>query len=199
MDNFPKTLAEAQLCLAKVKLWALVAAIAALVVLGFYALEGWRYWQAWDQSRVMTNQIQQITDKLNQEPPEVEISDGQLDLRQRRLAYFENMFSQSDVSRLIGIVSATSWDSGVELPSISVGDPDYVVVGETKYRTQSMSLSAQGDVKDIYQFLANLQRELPIVSVPKISMAEPGPDSTSQIQLIFYLQPETISDEEAAN
>ncbi len=96
MDNFPKTLAEAQLCLAKVKPWALIAAITALVVVGFYSLEGWRFWQAWDQSRVMTGQIQQINSKLNREPPTVEISDGQLDLRQQRLEYFENMFNQAD-------------------------------------------------------------------------------------------------------
>ena len=199
MDNFPKTLAEAQLYLSKVKPWALVAAIVALMVLGFYSVEGWRYWQAWDQSRVMTNQIQQISAKLNQELPEVEISDGELDLRQRRLDYFEDMFKQSDISRLISIVSTTSWDSGVELPSISVGDPAFQEVGKTRYRTQSMSLSAQGDVRDIYRFLANLQQELPVLSVPKISISEPGPDSTAQIELVFYLQPETISDEEAAN
>ncbi len=199
MDNFPKTLAEAQLYLAKVKPWAFVAAFAALVVFGFYSLEGWRYWRAWDQSRVMTEQIEQITAKLSQETPEVEVSDGELDLRQRRLAYFEDQFNQSDNSRLIGIVSTTSWDSGVELPSISIGDPAYQEVGKTRYRTQSMSLSAQGDVNDIYQFLTNLQRELPILSVPEISISEPGDDSTSQIQLIFYLQPETITDEEAAN
>ena len=199
MDNFPKTLAEAQLCLSKVKPWVLIAAIAALVVVGFYSLEGWRFWQAWDQSRVMTGQIEKINAKLNREPPTVEMSDGQLDLRQQRLEYFENMFNQADLSQLIGVVSTTSWDSRVELPSISLGDPTYKEVGKTRYLTQSISLAAQGDVEDIYQFLSNLQEELPILAVPQISIAQPGPTSTSQIQLTFYLQPETISDEEAAN
>ncbi len=199
MDNFPKTLAEAKLCLAKVKPWVLIAAITALVVVGFYSLEGWRFWQAWDQSRVMTGQIEKINAKLNREPPTVEISDGQLDLRQQRLEYFENMFNQADLSQLIGVVSTTSWNSRVELPSISLGDPIYEDVGKTRYLTQSISLSAQGDVEDIYQFLSNLQQELPILAVPQISISEPGLTSTSQIQLTFYLQPETISDEEAAN
>ena len=147
----------------------------------------------------MTGQIEKINAKLIREPPTVEMSDGQLDLRQQRLEYFENMFNQADLSQLIGVVSTTSWDSRVELPSISLGDPTYEEVGKTRYLTQSISLSAQGDVEDIYKFLSNLQQELPILAVRQISIGEPGPTSTSQIQLTFYLQPETISDEEAAN
>ena len=199
MNNFPKTIEEAALYLNKVKLWALIAIVAAVIVVGFYSLTGWRYWHAWDQSRGMTSQIQRINAKLALEPPADEHSAKDLALNQSRLDYFESMYEHDDVSELIGIISTTSWDSGVELPSISAGDPLSKVIGNTRYQTQFLSLTAQGDVKDIYGFLSNLQEKLPALSVSNISVSEPGPTATSQIQLTFYLRPEAISEEEAAD
>ena len=140
MDNFPKTLAEAKLCLAKAKPWALVAAITALVVVGFYSLEGWRFWQAWDQSRVMTGQIEKINAKLNREPPTVEISDGQLDLRQQRLEYFENMFNQADLSQP-GVVdlSSVSLESDARLQFLQ---PDQVLLATITFTAIGPGTSA---------------------------------------------------------
>lgn len=199
MDRLPKNLAEARLYLKLVKPWAVIAAVAAMIVVGFYSLEGWRYWEAWNGSKEMKEQISRIRAKVDREIPKAEGAARDLDVQENRLEYFEEMFNDVDVSTLIGTVSTTSWETGVEVPAISVGDPSFQDIGSTRYLTQSLSLTARGDINDIYSFLSNLHTELPVLAVPNISISAPGPEATAQIQLTFYLQPEYNVQDEAAD
>ena len=199
MGNMANNLAEARLYLSKVKPWAVIAAICAMVLVGFYSLEGYRYWNAWSESTTMQSEIDRIQVKLSKISPEPETLAHNLEVKEQRLANLRRPFIHADVARLMGIVSKTSWDSGVDLSSISAGDPVFQDVDGLRYDTQVLTLTVQGDVHDIYRFLSALHQTVPVVAVPSISVANPGPASTSQIQLVFYLSPEQISDEEGAD
>ncbi len=199
MDAFPKNLTEARIYLSKLKAWAVIATLAAIIVVSFYSLEGWRYWQTWQESKVMNQQIDQISVKLQRANTMAEIAAGDLDLHQQRLEYLEEMFNQSDSNMLIGILSNISWDTGIELATITAGEPISDEIGSNRYTTQPISLDAQGDIEDIYHFMSVLQEKLPIVSVTNLNISSPGPDAKAQIQLMFYMSPEPITDTEGAN
>lgn len=199
MDNFPKNLAEVRVYLSKLKAWAVIATLTALLVVSFYSFEGWRYWQAWEESKLMSQQIDQINTKLNKGTSGIEVAAGDLDLHQQRLEYFESMFNESDSNSLIGILSNISWDTEIELPTISAGEPTFENIGPYRYKTQPISLAAQGDIEDIYRFVSTLQEELPIVSVTNLSISDPGEEAKAQIQLVFYISPQLIADAEGVN
>jgi hypothetical protein len=170
------------------------------VLLGFYTLQGMQFWEAWKQSRDMTAEVDRITRKLDRGVPDTERAVQDLELQQQRLEYLRSMFAYPDAARLIGIVSTTSWDTGVDLPSISAGDPLFKEAGGMEYRTQVLTLTSQAPVQDMYRFLASLHGKVKVVSVPSISIANPSGDAaTAQIQLIFYASPRPISDEEGAD
>ena len=180
----------------KAKPWAVIAALMAFVIVGFYTFEGWRYYQAWDQSNTMSRQITAITKKIDRGTPDVGQVSQNLELQEQRLAYFQGLFDYPDTGRLMGIVSETSWEENVDLPSISAADPIRKKVGSMEYITQSVTLNANGDIDNIYRFLAALQQRLQIVEYPNVSIANPGEEASAQIQLVFYLTPTVITDEE---
>lgn len=200
MQNLPKNLTEVREYLSRIRPWAAVAALGAAVLLGFYTLQGMQYWEAWEQSRDMSAEIDRIERKLDRGVPNTGRAVQDLELQQQRQAYLRSMFEYPDAARLIGIVSTTSWDTDVDLPSISAGDPLFKEVGGMEYRTQVLTLTSRGTVQDMYRFLATLHGKVKVVSVPTISIANPsGDEATAQIQLIFYLSPQSISDEKGAD
>jgi hypothetical protein len=200
MQNLPKNLTEVRVYLSRIRPWAAVAGLCAAVLLGFYTLQGIEYWEAWKQSRDMTVEIDRITSKLDRGVPNNERAVEDLALQQQRLEYLRSVFEYPDVARLMGIVSTTSWDTGVDLPSISAGDPLLKEVNGMEYRTQVLTLTARGPVRDMYRFLASLHEKVKVVSVPSISIANPsGDEASAQIQLIFYLSPQSISDKDGAD
>ena len=200
MSNFPKNLSEIRECLSRVKAWAAIAGLGAAVLLGFYTLQGLQYWEAWKGSRDMTAEIDRITRKLDRGLPNTEQTAQDLDVQQVKVEYLRAMFEYPDAARLIGLVSTTSWDTGVDLPAISAGDPVFKELGGMEYRTQVITLTARGSVQNLYRFLASLHEKVKVVSVPNISIANPsGDDATAQVQLIFYLSPQSISEEEGAD
>ena len=200
MQKFPKNLAELRECLSRIKPWAAIAGLFAAVLLGFYILQGLQYWEAWKESKDMTAEIDRITRKLDRGLPNTENATQNLAVQQERLAYLRSTFAYPDLARLIGLVSTTSWDTAVDLPSISAGDPQFEELDGIRYRTQNLTLTARGTVQDMYRFLTILHQKVKVVSTPNISLANIGStEATAQIHLVFYLSPQPISDEEGAD
>lgn len=195
----PKNVAELRLYLSRVKPWAAVAVLCALILAGYYSIQGMRYWQAWEESKTMTSEIQQITQKLdNRRPPLQETADG-LETQQQELEELHSLFDYPNVGQLMGIVSGTAWETQVDLPSIAAGDPAVKTIDGLQYRTQALSITLRGDTEAIYRFLSRLYEKVPVVSVPNMSIANPGNNATAQVQLVFYLSPEPTSDDEGAD
>jgi hypothetical protein len=152
-----------------------------------------------EESKVMTSEIQQITRKLNDGVPSLEQSVADLETQQQKLAELHGLFDYPDVGQLMGIVSATAWETQVDLPSIAAGDPGVKTIDGLQYRTQALSITLRGDSEAIYRFLFRLHEKVPVVSVPNISIANPNANSTAQVQLVFYLSPDLTSDDEGAD
>ena len=194
----PKNVAELRLYLAKIKPWAAVAVLCALVLAGYYSIQGWRYWQAWDESKAMTSETQQITRKLNNGAPRLELATN-LETQQQKIAELHGLFDYPDVGQLIGIVSDTAWETQVDLPSIAAGDPGVETIDGLQYRTQALAITLLGDTEAVYRFLSRLYEKVPVVSVPNISIANPSAEATAQVQLVSYLSPELTSDDKGAD
>jgi hypothetical protein len=194
----PKNVAELRLYLAKIKPWAAVAVLCALVLAGYYSIQGWRYWQAWDESKAMTSETQQITRKLNNGAPRLELATN-LETQQQKIAELHGLFDYPDVGQLMGIVSDTAWETQVDLPSIAAGDPGVETIDGLQYRTQALAITLLGDTEAVYRFLSRLYEKVPVVSVPNISIANPSAEATAQVQLVFYLSPELTSDDKGAD
>ena len=195
----PKKLEELRPYLAKVKLWAVVAVVFATLVLGFYTLQGVRYWQAWKGINTMTIQIQHISAKLDQGPPETRKVAMELESQERQLRELRSSFDYPDLGQLMGILSTTAWETKVDLPALASGDPNIKELGEIRYQLQPLTLSVQGTTEGIYQFLARLHEKVPVVVAPNISISSPGAGASAQVQLVFYLSPRAISDDEGAD
>ncbi|HEU0020447.1 MAG TPA: hypothetical protein VFR55_02055 [Dehalococcoidia bacterium] len=199
MEGLAKKLGPLRPYLAKLRLWAVIATVASLILVSVYAHQGWQYWQAWDELRALGQEKVELSTRLSGGAPEVEQLAGELDVQQQRLARFEAMFEHSDSNKLIGMLSSISWETGVELPSISAGAPRTEDIGANRFQTQPMSISVQGDIENIYSFIRSLQEELPFVSLANITVASPGEAASAQISLVFYLSPQAIAGAEAAN
>jgi hypothetical protein len=169
----PKNVAELRLYLSRVKPWVAVAVSCALVLAGFYGIQGWRYWQAWDESKIMTSQAQQITRKLHNGEPHLQQTAADLETQQQKLEELRSQFRYPDVGQLMAIVSATAWETQVDLPSIAAGDPGVRTVDGLEYRTQALTITLRGDAEAIFRFLARLHEKVPVVSVPNFSIANP--------------------------
>lgn len=199
MDGLAKKLSSMNLYLNKLKPWAVIATVASVILVSFYAYQGWQYWLAWDELRALSLEKARISAKLSVGTLEVEQLADDLDVQQQRLVQFEEMFDQSDSNKLIGILSSISWETGVELPTISAGLPKFEDFGTNRYQSQPMSITVQGDIEDIYSFILTLQEKLPFLSLANISVASPGEEASAQISLVFYLSPQPIASAEGAN
>jgi outer membrane murein-binding lipoprotein Lpp len=195
----PKNVAELRLYLSKVKPWVGVAVLCSLVLAGFYTIQGMKYWQAWEESRTMASETQQIALKLDNEAPRLQQVAADLEAQQQKLAELQVLFDYPDVGELMGIVSTTAWETQVDLPSIAAGDPGVEAIDGMQYRTQALTFTLQGDTEAIYRFLSRLYEKVPVVSVTNLSIANPGADATAQVQLVFYLSPDLTSTNEGAD
>jgi hypothetical protein len=146
----------------------------------------------------MTSETQQITRKLNNGAPRLELATN-LETQQQKIAELHGLFDYPDVGQLIGIVSDTAWETQVDLPSIAAGDPGVETIGGLQYRTQALAITLLGDTEAVYRFLSRLYEKVPVVSVPNISIANPSAEATAQVQLVSYLSPELTSDDKGAD
>ncbi len=67
------------------------------------------------------------------------------------------------------------------------------------YQVQPVTISLEGPPANVTQFLNSLQQRVPVVSAPSIRIAGLDGITTSKIELLFYLSPHDIPDDENAN
>jgi YD repeat-containing protein len=199
MDDLVKKISLMRLYLTRLKPWAVIATAASLILVSFYAYQGWQYWLAWDELRALGEEKDRISRTVSADAPEAEQLAEELKAQQQRLVQFEDMLDHTDSNRLIGILSGISWETGVELPAISAGVARTEDIGTNRYQTQPMNITVQGDIEDIYSFILAVQEKLPIVSLASISVSSPGEEASAQVSLVFYLSPQSIAGTGGAN
>jgi len=195
----PKNKQDLRYLLSGLKVWGVVAVLAALVITGFYGFEGYRYWTAWSGEKSMSKEVQRINTKLSQEIPEVASTESNRERQEQRLKDMQSSYFQSSVGNIMKTVSATARKTNVELSSLSAGDPIYEPVGGLEYEVQGLTVTGEAPTQDLYQFIERLSNSMPVMEVAAITIGNPGEKATAQMQLAFYLSPRLVTEEEGAD
>jgi hypothetical protein len=186
----PQSLTELRQLLSRVKPWVAVTVVLAVALVGYYAIQGARYWRASQDTDSLNSKIRQLSRALRSGPAAGETVARQLETQQLRLAELRSSFNYPSTDELVAIVFDTARATSVELASMSVGDQQPRTLGETKFQVQPVALTVQGNMPDIYRFLAMLQERVPVVALSSINLASLDLEPSAQLQLLFYLLPE---------
>ncbi|MCH7621587.1 MAG: hypothetical protein IH870_06790 [Chloroflexi bacterium] len=195
----PKNTQDLRYLLSGLKVWGVVAVLSALVITGFYGLQGYRYWNAWSGEKSMAKEVQRINTKLSREIPEVASTETNRVRQEERLEDMQSSYFQSSVGDIMKTVSAAARKTNVELSSLSAGDPIYEPVGGLEYKVQGLTVTAEAPTQNLYQFIERLSNSMPVMEVAAITIGNPGEKATAQMQLAFYLSPRLVTEEEGAD
>ena len=195
----PKNTQDLRYLLSGLKVWGVVAVLSALVITGFYGLQGYRYWNAWSGEKSMSKEVQRINTKLSREIPEVASTEINRVRQEERLEDMQSSYFQSSVGDIMKTVSAAARKTNVELSSLSAGDPIYEPVGGLEYKMQGLTVTAEAPTQNLYQFIERLSNSMPVMEVAAITIGNPGEKATAQVQLAFYLSPRLVTEEEGAD
>jgi hypothetical protein len=98
----------------------------------------------------MISQSQQITRKLNNGEPHLQQTAADLETQQQKLEELRSQFRYPDVDQLMAIVSATAWETQVDLPSIAAGDPAVKTIDGLEYRAQALTITLRQPQRQRY-------------------------------------------------
>ncbi|MFQ5934373.1 MAG: hypothetical protein ACE5KI_07000 [Dehalococcoidia bacterium] len=188
-------LAELKRRLSRVKPWVGVSVLLGVVLLGYYAFLGMRYLSASEQVGSLNSEIRRVSASLRRPAPDQESLEGEHKLQEQRLDAVRSLSSSLHSDDLVGIVSATARETSVVLRRVGVGNTGQETLGSVRYDTQPMTLTLEGERDGIFQFLASLQQKVPLTGVPNISISSPDADPSAQVQVLFYLSPQSGSEE----
>ena len=177
----------------------MVAVLGALVIAGFYGYQGYRFWTAWSGERSMAKEVHRINTKLSRVVPEVATTKTNQERQEQRLEDLHSSYFDSSVGNIMNTVSATARNLNVELSSLSAGDPNYEPMGVLEYRVQGLTVTAEAPTQNLYKFIERLSTSMPVMEVTAITIGNPGEKATAQVQLVFYLSPRLLTEEEGAD
>jgi hypothetical protein len=181
--------------LAKVKPWIAFAMVLGLGLLGYYGFLGIKYLGASEEVSALESEIRTVSATLRRPSPDAEALQGELDLQEKRLSAVRSLSSNLHSDDLVGILAATARETDVFLSRIGVGDGATELLDGVQYQTRPMSLSLTGEeTRDIFQFLTSVQQKVPLTSVPAINITSSDAERAAQVQIVFFLSPQTKSD-----
>ena len=180
--------------LAKVKPWVGVAVVIGVALLGYYGLLGMNYLKASAEVSTLEEEIRTASASLRVPEPDIEALENERDLQEDRLGAVRGLSTNLHSDDLVGILVATASETDVYLSRVGVGEVKSDELDEVRYDTQSMSLAIQGEITDMFQFLTSVQRKVPLTSVPTLNITSADEDSSAQVDMVFYMSPQTNSD-----
>ena len=180
--------------LARVKPWIAVAAVLTLALLGYSLMQGVEYWQASKDAASARQEIRDLETKMRAVPSEVTSVANELKAQQARLDDLQNLFAISTTDHLMGIISATSRESALELKSISTDTPRSEQLGNLEYDVRPVGVTLEGPVDNFSRFLSLLQQKVPVVSANDVRIGNLETNPTAKMRLFFYLSPHAIEE-----
>ena len=180
--------------LAKVKPWVGVAVVIGAALLGYYGFLGMNYLRASAEVSVLEEEIRTASASLRVPAPDIEALEKERDVQEGRLSAVRGVSANLHSDDLVGILVATASETDVYLSRVGVGEVKTDQLDEVRYETQSMSLAIQGEITDMFQFLTSVQRKIPLTSVPTLNITSRDEDSSAQVDMVFYMSPQTNSD-----
>ena len=192
----PKSLAELQRHLSRVKPWVAVAALLAIALLGYYSILVMNYLNASEEVASLNSEIQLLSRRLGPRPPDMEALKAEQESLGQQLEGLRDLFGYREVDHLVAILSDTAQETAVALGKVAMGDSRPETQGEIQYQIQPITATVQGEAVDIYRFLSLLQRKVPVASVLGISISGLQGLASAQVQFLFYLSPEATSEKQ---
>ena len=196
----PQNLAELREQLAQVKPWIYVAVALGLVLFGYYAIQGTRFYNAYGipyvgpdgKTKTLRAEILDIRTELGAKKPKAAEAQKKLGTQEAQLAELRLLFDYPINDDLVAIVSATAQESNLELLSVTTGDPQVKTLGETVYAIRPMSVTLQGDTSNFSVFLSLMHDQVPVTQAMELRIAGLARSPTTRIELAFYLLPQPI-------
>ena len=193
----PQNLAELREKLAQVKPWIYVAVALGLVLFGYYAIQGTRFYNAYGipyvgpegRSGSLRAEIKDIQDEINSSKPNPARAQRKLEGQELQLSELRRLFDYAATDDLVAIVSATAQESNLDLLSVAIGSPEIKALGDTIFTIRSMQVGVRGDAPNIIAFLSRLHDEVPVTAAPDVRITGFDTAPTARINLAFYLLP----------
>ena len=172
-----------------------MASVLGLALLGYYGLLGMKYMGASEEVSTLESEIRTVSAKLRVPAPDAEALQTELDLQEKRLSAVRGLSSNLHSDDLVGILAATARETDVFLSRIGVGESSTELLDGLLYQTRPMSLTlASEETRDMFQFLTSVQQKVPLTSVPTINITSSDAERAAQVQIVFFLSPQTKSD-----
>lgn len=189
----PKSLVELKRHLSRIKPWIAVALLLAVFLAGYYFVLGTRYLSASGEVASIEEQIRQQRRTLRQKLPDEQTLKAERASGEQRLTELRALFTYQETGVLMGILTDTAEETFVNLERIDLVDSRTETLEGVQYRAVPVAATVQGDILDIYEFLSLLQRKVPVANISNIRLSDFEGSPKAQLQLLFYLLPETSS------
>jgi len=191
--------------LVRLKSWIAVACILAVILIGYFAVQGIRYWRASSQESSILREISVLDRRIAAISPtgdmaaKIEALKQQLDANELLLANrslqieeLNGLFHYPSTDDLMKIVANTVQETGLNLISITAGEQRTEMVGPMAYQVREVGLTLGGEPADFYKFLAQLQEMVPVASATDLRLSKLDKDPSAQVTLLFFLSPVTV-------
>ena len=192
----PQNLAGLRQLISRVKPWVGVAVILAVVLLGYFLVQGGRYWQASDDVSALDREILNLENStrlmiLSGIAASEEL-EAQPTVGQRTIEELNSLFGERSAESLMTEVAAMAVEAAVELTAINPSPSELRVLGELQYHVRPIAISVGGSTANLFRFLSLLHENIPVVSVSDLTISALGVSPLAQMLLRFYLSPSPI-------
>ena len=187
--------AQIRMVLSRVKPWLAVAVILGVLLLGYYTVQGFRYVQAWREEALLQKRVEAVRAKMASASPVIQAKVS-LEARELQLDELRRQFNYGSSDDLVAVVYRIAQETGMSLETVSAGEPQPQTVEQVVYDVRPMDVTLDGEISDLYRFLSRLHQEVPVAAASSIRLSALDAAPSAQVQLLFYLSPEPIEEEQ---
>lgn len=187
-----RAIQQIRLILASTRPWVTVAVIIAAGFFLHFAAQGALWWQATGDNASLRDEISRLERSTGQLPDGANQQEAILETKTAQLDSLLQLFEYPATDTLMAIVSATAANAGLDLASMTAEDVVYEPVGNLRYRVRPISVVMDGPTANVRNFLSILYDLVPVVVASNARIVNLDSTPSTQIQLRFYLSPESI-------
>lgn len=180
-----------------IKSWVIVALALVLVLLGCCGVLGVRFLNYGADAQTLAAEADKLSRIVDSPAPTIMSLEADRDASQQKLDSIRDLYQCEERDELTALIVDTADDAGVNLDQIMTAGDRMKSVGDISYQPQSLSLSVSGSLTEVFSFLDLLHERAPTVELVQVgfSSSEDMPEEAN-IQLLFYLSPEYVAEEE---
>lgn len=175
----------------RTKPWLVLYLLLAAGLLAYYGLLGARYVNASSSVAALSGRAEVLSREVRATSTgSVPLAPTTPESAQQRYAAAQARFTYATSDDLIAALVATARQAGVDLASISMGQPTPKTQNGTLYQTQPMTVALQGTLPQLQLFLERFQARVPVTAVATMSIAAERGVPLANVQFVFSLSPQ---------